>query len=179
MNLEQFQKKTLKRTWYEKYFYGALFFAVFGAGLFFLYDVIVHQAKYDKLGTRYLGYLVVVFFTALGVSGFFFIFNRYKILTIPSILSTSEKTKAIDLVLKEFGSMTYYSEKDFFSFGYKKNWWNSAYKIFICFDEFNFYISIQGVTSLYRGTGVIDLGGTERIRKKLFAHLTELSEKQS
>ena len=66
MTLDQFQNKVVRTNWYDKYFYSLLFTAATLGGLFFLYDVIIHQEKYDKLGTRYLGYLSFLFITEIG-----------------------------------------------------------------------------------------------------------------
>lgn len=172
MTLEQFQKKIVKSNWYEKYFYYLLFFAATLGGLFFLYDVIVHQEKYDKLGIRYLGYLSFLFLTTLGVSGFFFIPNRYKVITIASILPADKKQKIINTVLKEFGDPFCDTDNDFYYFTYNKNWWTSNYHICLSFDEGNFYASVQGATGGYRGGGIIDFGGTEKIRKKIISSFT-------
>jgi hypothetical protein len=172
MTLEQFQKKVIRTNWYDKYFYYLLFLAATVGGLFFLYDVIVHQVKYDKLGTKYLGYLSFLFLTTLGVSGLYFVPNRYKIITIASTLPTDKKQKIIAEVLKEFGNPYCDTGNDFYGFTFDKNWWTSDYKIYLTFDPSNFYASVQGVTRAYRGGGIIDLGGAERVRKKVISILT-------
>jgi len=171
MTLEQFQQKVLKANWYDKYFYYLLFLAATLGGLFFLYDVIVHHPKYDKLGTRYLGYLAFLFLTTLGISGLYFVPNRYKIITIASTLPLDRKRDIIDKVLKEFGDPFCDTDNDFYDFTYDKNWWTSDYKIYLSFDLQNFYASVQGVTRGYRG-GIIDFGGTKKVRRKLIAYLT-------
>ena len=173
MTFDQFQNKVVKTNWYDKHFYSLLFIAATLGGFFFLYDVIIHQEKYDKLGTRYIGYLSFLFLTTLGISGLFFIPNRYKIITITSTLSADKKQKVIDEVLKEFGDPFCEIDKDFYNFTYNKNWWTSDYKIYLSFDNTNFYSSVQGVTRAYRGGGIIDFGGTERVRKKVISSFTK------
>jgi hypothetical protein len=174
MTVEQFQKKIIKANWYDKYLYSLLFLAVFIGGLYFLYDVIAHQAKYDKLGTRYWGYFGFLFLTLLGLSGLFFVPNRYKVLTIVSTLPSENKRKVLDSLKNEFGNAFFDEEDDLYSFTYSKNWWTSKYKIYLSFDQHNFYASVQSITRGYLGSGIIDLGGTEKIRQRLIACLTNL-----
>ena len=174
MTLELFQQKILKVNWYDKYFYYLLFLAATLGGLFFLYDVISHQAKYDKLGTRYLGYLAFLFLTTLGLSGLYFIPNRYKILTIASTLPVDKKRGIIDKVVKEFGDPFCETDNDFYAFTYNKHWWTSDYKIYLSFDLNNFYASVQGGTRAYRGSGIIDFGGTKKVRQKLIGDFANL-----
>ncbi len=178
MTLEQFQKKVARANWLDKYLYYLLFLAATAGGFFILYDVIIHQAKYDKHGTRYLGYLSFLFLTTLGISGIYFLPNRYKIITIASSLPADKKEKIIAEVLKEFGNPYCHTDNDFYNFIYKKNWWTSGYNVYLSFDSFNFYLSVQAVTRGYRGGGIIDFGGTERVRKKTISCLTSLLAKQ-
>ncbi len=178
MTLDLFQQKVLKANWYDKYFYYLLFLAATLGGLFFLYDVISHQAKYDKLGTRYLGYLAFLFLTTLGISGLYFVPNRYKVITIASALSIDKKRNLINKIVKEFGNPFCETDNDFYGFIYDKNWWTSDYKIYLSFDLNNFYASVQGVTRAYRGGGIIDFGGTKKVRKKLIGYLTSLVDVQ-
>ena len=178
MTLDQFQNKVVRTNWYDKYFYSLLFTAATLGGLFFLYDVIIHQEKYDKLGTRYLGYLSFLFLTTLGFNGLFFIPNRYKIITITSTLPTDKKRKIISEVLKEFEDPFCDNDNDFYDFTYNRNWWTSDYKIYLSFDQSNFFASVQGVTRAYRGGGIIDFGGTEGVRKKVISTFTKLVARQ-
>ena len=123
MTLEQFQKKVLKANWYDKYYYYLLFLAAIAGGLYFLYDVITHQEKYDKHGTQYLAYLSFLFLTTLGASGLFFVPNRYKVNTIHSTLPINKKQQIIDSVLKEFGNPYCDKDNNYYNFTYKKKWW--------------------------------------------------------
>ena len=175
MTLQQFKKKVVRTNWYDKYFYYLLFLAATIGGLFFLYDVIVYSEKYDQHQTRYLGYLAFLFLTTLGVSGLYFVPNRYKIITIISTLSTEKKKDIINGVVKEFGNPYCDNENDFYSFTYDKNLWSSNYKIYLSFDVSNFYASVQSVTRSYIGAGIIDFGGTERVRRKVLSSLTKLA----
>ena len=95
MTLEQFQQKVLKANWYDKYYYYLLFLAAVLGGFFSLYDVTAHGVNYEKLGSRYLGYLAFLFLTSLGISGFYFVPNRCKAITIPSTLSIDKKRDTI------------------------------------------------------------------------------------
>ena len=178
MTLEQFQKKVIKANWYDKYFYYLLFLAATFGGLFFLYDVIVHQEKYDKLGTKYLGYLSFLFLTTLGLSGLFFVPNRYKIKTIHSTLPFDKKQQIIDDVLKEFGNPYCERNNDYYNFTLKKSWWTSRYEIYLGFDQQEFFISVQGATNAYYGSGIIDFGGTEKIRKRVISTLANFVGRQ-
>ena len=176
MTFENFQKKVVRANWYDKYFYSLLFLAATLGGLFFLYDVIVHHEKYDKSGTCYLGYLSFLILTAIGISGFFFIPNRYKIITISSALSSNQKQKIIGDVLKEFGEPLHDANNDFYDVTYSKNWWSSGYKIYLTYDDTNFYTSVQGVSTA--PGGFIDFGGTEKVRRQLTSSLTKFADRQ-
>src|SRR5579871_4410558 len=99
MTIEQFRQKVLKANWYDKYFYYLLFLAAALGGVFFLNNVISHQEKYDKLGTKYFGYLAFLFLTSLGFSGLYFVPNRYKVIAISSTISIDKKRELIDKVL--------------------------------------------------------------------------------
>ena len=178
MTLQLFQKKVLKANWYDKYFYSLLFLGATLGGLCFLYDVIAHQAKYDKFGTRYFGYLFFLLFTTFGISGLYFVPNRYNVITINSTLSIDKKRGMIDKVLKEFGDPFCDIDNDFYDFTYDKNWWTYEYKIYLSFDLNNFYASVQSVTRGFRGGGIIDFGGTKKVRQKLIASLTNSVDEQ-
>ena len=174
MTLQQFQKQVLKANWYDKYFYYLLSITAIIVGLFFLYDVITHQTKYDKLGTRYLGYLVFLFFTIFGLGGFYFTQKRYKVITFNSELSINTKEKLIIEIIKEFGDPYYEIDNEFYRFRYHQAWWKSDYKIYLSFDDTNFYGSVQSTVIGYPGGGIIDFGGTEKVRQKLISSLTNL-----
>ena len=51
-------------------------------------------------------------------------------------------------------------------------------KIYLSFDLNNFYASVQSVTGGFRGGGIIDFGGTKKVRQKLIAYLTNSVDEQ-
>ena len=70
------------------------------------------------------------------------------------------------------------TDNDFYDFTYDKNWWTYEYKIYLSFDLNNFYASVQSVTGGFRGGGIIDFGGTKKVRQKLIASLTNSVDEQ-
>ena len=147
---------------------------MFAAGLFFFYDVIIHQAKYDKYGTRYLVFIVSLLCAFLGVRGLYLIPNRYKVLSVSSSLSIDSKKERVVELIKIFGDPYYENSDTFYSFKYKKNWWGSDYQVFISFDIEAFYVSVQSIIGGYYREGMIDFGGTEKVRQRMITTLTEL-----
>jgi hypothetical protein len=118
MTLELFEKKVLQKNWYDKYFY--YYLAATCGGIYFLYDVIIHQAKYDNYGTRYLGYLASALLIFLGIRGFFLVPNRYKTVSINSQLPIEKKKEIINDLLRKFDDPVYIEENGLYSFSYKK-----------------------------------------------------------
>jgi hypothetical protein len=172
MNLEQFRKTVLKTTWYVKYFSYALFSALIIGGFFILYDVIVHYTKYDKSGTRYLGYLFFILSVSIGIWGLIVTTGRNKIILIASQITPNKKATIINSVIKKFGNPVWDNEKSICCCYYRKKWWQPDYKISLSFDLSTFFVSVEIVTRNF-GAG-IDLGEMPRIRQKVISDLTDL-----
>ena len=85
-----------------------------------------------------------------------------------------KKQQIIDAVLKEFGDPYCEKDNDYYNFSYKRNWQTSSYQIYLSFDQEDFFASVQGATNASYGSGIIDFGGTERVRKKLISSLSKL-----
>jgi hypothetical protein len=179
MTLAEFQKKVIRDNWYDKYWFFLLYAAMIGVGVFFLYDVIAHQSKYDKYGTQFLAYFLFILFVFMGVRGLYLVPNRYKILTTSSLLSVEAKKQIIVRLIKELGDPFYNTVNTFYSFSYQNKWWSSSYKIFLSLDSENFYVSVQSKTGGYYSAGIIDFGSTEKVRQKIINCLTDLIARQN
>jgi hypothetical protein len=178
MTLTEFQQKIIRANWYDKYWFFLLYAAITCWGFFLLYDVIAHQEKYDKYGTRYLGYFSFVFLIFLGARGLYLVPNRYKVLSVHASLSIDKKKEVVVELIKKLNNPFYDTVDTFYNFRYKKNWWTSEYKVYLSYDSENFFISVQGVTGGYYGSGIVDFGGTEKFRQRLVTYLTEIIDKQ-
>jgi len=172
VNLEQFQKEVFKWRKYEKYFYYLFYSAMTIGGFFILYDVIVHYAKYDKWGTRYLGYIFSILITYYGISGLVLTLNRYRIILVHSALTINKKKDVIFSTLEQFGNPVWDNKKTICCCFYRKKWWTPDYKIYLSFDMTTFYVTVQIITRNF-GAG-IDFGEQARVRKKVTNHLNEL-----
>lgn len=174
MTYEQFQSKVLKVNWYDKYYYYFLYAAVTGFGFFLFYDVTANHAKYDRFGTRYLGYFCCVFLIVAGIRGLFLVPNRYKILSVNSLFTIDKNKEIIQELLIQLGEPYCSVTDSFYSFTYKKNWWTIGCQVYLSIDLERFYISVQSRTGGYYGGGIIDFGGTEKVRQKIFRCLTDI-----
>lgn len=174
MTVEEFRKKVIKANWYDKYFYYLLHIALIIGGLFFLYDISNNHAKYDKYGTSFLGYLAFGFLTFLGILGLKLIPNRYKILSVNSILPIDKKKEVISQLIIKLGNPFLNQSDTFFSFSYQRKWWTSSYLVFLNIDISTIYLSVQSKTGGYYRGGIIDFGGTEKLRRKIISLLTEI-----
>ena len=172
MNHEQFQKEVYKGRKYEKWFYYFFYSAMTIGGFFILYDVIAHYAKYDKWGTRYLGYTFSILIAYYGISGLGLTSNRYRIILVPSALTINKKKDMIFSTLEQFSNPVWDNEKTICCCFYRKKWWTPDYKIYLSFDITTFYATVQIITRSY-GAG-IDFGEQARVRKKVISHLKEL-----
>jgi hypothetical protein len=174
MTLDEFKKKVVKANWYDKYLYYFLHSLLIIGGLFVLIDVINDRIKYDKYGTRYLGYFFSVFLIFLGTLGVVLTPNRYKILKIDSPLSIDNKKQVVAQLMSTF-NLPYQDRPDsFYKFTCQKGWLNYGYDVYISMDITSIYISVQSKTGGYFGGGIIDFGGTERFRRKIIDLVTNI-----
>jgi hypothetical protein len=64
-------------------------------------------------------------------------------------------------------------KENFYSFKCQRKWWTTDYDVYLYFDSEKFYISVLVTTHAYP-SGFIDLGGTERLRKKIVSTVKSL-----
>ena len=173
MTREEFRKKIIKSNLLDICFYNLLFAAMVLGGIFFLYEVTAHQPKWNIHATRATGYLSFAFLFYFGLRGLWLMPNRYKILTIISTVAGDRKNEAILEVGHQLGDPYCAKDQDLFKFTYQRRWWTARYRVYASYDEANLFVSVQGVTGGAYGPGIMDLGQTEKLRKRILTILTD------
>lgn len=165
MTVQEFKKKITKASWFDKYYYYFISFAIIGVGLFFLYEASLNPPKHQTNNSRILLFCASLFCILLGSLALHLIQNRYKILTFDSNLSPEHKKKIIAETMKEFNGFFIDNPKCIWSFNYQRKWWTFDYNVYLTFDSDKIFVSVVGGTH-GRG-GFIDFGQTEKFRQKL------------
>jgi hypothetical protein len=171
MTAQEFKKNITKASWFDKYYYYFISFAVIGVGFLFLYLAFFEKARHQTTNSRILITCAALIFFFLGGISLYLIPNRYKILIIDSKASIDKKKKVIADTMKDFDAFFLDHPKQFWSFNYQRGWWRSDYNVYLTFDNDKILASVVGGTRA-RG-GFIDFGQTERFRKKLTSVITE------
>ena len=176
MTEDEFQQKIMKSNLYDKYWYYLLYTAGVCLGIFLLYHISAYPIKYNRYGIRLLAYLSSAFFIVLGILGLYLVPNRYKILSVNSSLTNEKKNNSMKDLINNLEIPYYDIENNYYKFKYKKNWWASEYNVFLGIDVDCFYLSVQSNTGGYIGGGIIDFGGTEKVRQKIITELIRILE---
>ena len=161
MTYQEFEQKVRKKTGFDKYWYYGLCIAVILLSFVLLFFITTRPDKFK--GNQLFHYSGFFFLLLLGIYGLYKLPNRYKIVTIDTLQPLTKKKAAIEMFLSQMDRTTELSD-NYFAFTYRKGFWSSPYDIYLFFDDKSICLSVQGHD--YDG-GFIDLGGTERLRKKI------------
>ena len=172
MDIKEFENRVIKSYWYDKYFYYGLYIAISVVGLYFLFDLIFHQAKYDEHGIKLLAIIFFICLIFFGTLGLKLIPYRYKIISVNSSLPLDKKYKIIDKLITKINGRYSFVTDSVYRFIYKRKWWSIEYKTYLSADPNNFFITVQSRTGL--GIGFIDFGGTEKIRQFIVSSLKDV-----
>ena len=172
MDIKEFEDRVIKSYWYDKYFYYVLYIAISVVGLYFLFDLILQQAKYDKHGIKILAFIFFIFLIFLGTLGLKLIPNRYKIISVNSSLPIDKKDEIVNKLITKINGRYSLVNNSIYSFIYKRKWWSIEYKTLLATDQNNFFVTVQSRTGL--GIGFIDFGGTEKIRQFIVSSLIDV-----
>ncbi len=168
MTFEDFKIKTRKRTRFDKYWYYILSVAVIILSLICFYFAITHPEKFK--GSLIFSCACFTFLLALGISGFYFLPNRYKIIEIISNLSLEKKKILVKQLLEEICYVKVLDSPYIYAI-LKTKWWQSTYTIHFFYDQNKFAFSLQGHD--FDG-GFIDFGSTERRRRSISKKIKNL-----
>ena len=173
MTRREFRNKVIKLNLLDICFYNLLFAAMVVGGIFFLYSVIAHQSEWDAHNTRGAGYLSFAFLFYFGLRGLWLMPNRYKILTVASAAGGDRKNDSIQSLVHRLGDPRCERDQGLFKFTYQRRWWTARYRIYASYDDDKLFVSVQGVTGGGHGQGIMDLGQTEKLRKRILTILTD------
>jgi len=164
MTFEEFRNVTQRRNAFDIYWhYGVAILVGLFCIIAFFYVTFIEIQKYQAF--RYVIYPGLLLLLAISVYSVFYLLpNRYKIIEIPSSLSSENKHKVATLLLSEFCGITKEMAYNYIVSNLKKRWWQSTFTLHFYYDDFRFAFSLQG--NDYNG-GWIDLGETERKRKNV------------
>lgn len=170
MTFEEFKIKVERKTSFDKYWYYSISVIIIIMGVAAMIFAIKNPEKFKDAPV--IAYTSFLFLVALGLSSFYFLPNRYKIVEIDSNLSSDDKRVLINRLANEIGFPTYSTPKSYFVFRTKSKWWQSSFGVHFFYDETKFAFSLQG--SDYNG-GFIDFGESERKRKFIVNRIQELA----
>lgn len=168
MTFEEFQIKVKKKTALDKYWYYILCIAIIILSVVLLYFLITQPERFK--GPKVAFYLGSFFLLCLGGSGFYYLPNRYKIVTVESELPIAKKQIITAKLLLDIGEVQIIKPSQYLSFNLKRRWWQSRYVAQLFYDEQRFAFCIQGHD---HDGGFLDFGETERKRKMLSAKIKE------
>ena len=163
MTHQQFQETVKKKNLFDRYWYLGLSILTILLGLILLFLIATHPDKFK--GNHIFHYSCFSFLLFLGTYGLYKLSNRYKIISIYSTKPLNDKKTALSAVVELFGSTPRLFSDNYISFRYQKNFWSSSFHIHLFFDDHQVCFSVQGKDS--SDGGFIDLGGTEKLRRKL------------
>ena len=170
MTYEQFQKKVLRSTWYDKYWYCFVYASATFGGLYLLSMISQKEPHFENQSARIWMYILCGFMISGGIGGLYLIPNRYKVLKIDSQLNLYKKEEVILELIKRLGGKAFVKNDSFYNFTYQRKWWTTDYDVYLSFEVDAFHLSVLAQT---RG-GIIDFGGTEEIRQKILNYLLTL-----
>lgn len=168
MTIDEFRQKVKKGTTLDKYWYYILCVAIIILSFVLFFYLITQPEKFK--GPKVYYYLITLFLLCFGLSGFYYLPNRYKVVTVQSNLPLSKKQDVIARVMFEIAEIPVAQPSQYTSFNLKRKWWQSKYVVRLFYDEQGFSFSLQGHD---HDGGFLDLGETERKRKKLIAKIRE------
>ena len=175
MTIEEF-RKVVNANWIDKCIYYLMYVVFLVLGIVFLYDTNTNPAKYAQPGLRVFAFILGLFLIVIGILGIYLIPNYYKILSVNSALPIDKKEEIINALLKELDIGFDTKKDDYYSFRYSKRWFSASYRIRLNIDTDRFDLSVQ--RNNYRG-GLIDLGGTEKMRQRIINSIEKLIDIKS
>ncbi|WP_276131941.1 hypothetical protein [Polluticoccus soli] len=164
MTAVEFEERLKRRTRFERYYYYLLCLAITGTSFYILWQIRTRP----QFLNRWLAMGTFCFF--LGIYGLFKLSNRYKIISVASDKSLPQKKVIIERLLSEL-SIQVVPDENYYSFTHRRKWWGSPFDVHLFYDEQIVSFSIQGKD--YSDGGFLDLGETERLRKKIAKKLKE------
>lgn len=170
MTFADFKNAARRKNSFDRYWnYGV----AISVGLFCLFAIYyVTFIDFDKFRAfRYAIYPVLLLLLVMSLSAFRMLPNRYKITEIASGLSLDEKRRVTNSILSEYCEISANTANNFFVSNLKTRWWQSTFTLYFYFDEYKFAFSLQGHDL---DGGWLDLGETERKRRKLAAAIQTL-----
>ena len=170
MTFEEFKVTVRKKNSFDRYWYYTLSIAVMLLSIVCLYLVFEHPEKFK--GSSIVICSLFSLLLLLGVFGFYFLPNRYKIVEIDSGLTLSSKKAILNALINEVGLPLFSEPEQYICFKLKTKWWQGNYNVHFFYDETKFAFSMQGNDL---DGGFIDLGATERKRKNLVRRIKDLA----
>ena len=171
MTLEEFTKKITKANLFEKNYFYFFFVLLCGFGIFIWYDIYIHPLKYEAYHSNAFAAVFSILMILLGIRGFRLLVNRYKVITIESLSSIEKRELVLERLGEVLGSPVIRLEDFYYTFDYQRKWWTSNYRVSLALDRSAYYLSVQSVTY---GSGFIDFGGSEKLRKKILTLIEEI-----
>jgi hypothetical protein len=161
MTIEEFKKVVIKSNWYGKYI--EYFFAscITLLGIFFTAYLLP-----KNINTFSFLFSLILFLA--GFYSFLLIKNRYKIIFVTNNLDVKKKEIVIQKILEKLNISHAENTPDtFFTFSFQRNSLSMIYFVYINVDEEQFYFTIIGRNFSGLRFGFIDLGQTEKFRRKI------------
>ncbi len=162
MTYSEFEQKVKRKTCFDKYWYYGLCIAFMIISFILLFPIITRPDRFkDNYLPHYSAFLIFLFF---GTYGLYKLPNRYKIVTIDTSQSLTKKKIALEMLFSQMNIVTSLND-NYCSCKYREGFWSSAYDLYFFYDEETIRFSVQGQDS--SDGGFIDLGGTEKLRRKI------------
>ncbi|MBG9377697.1 hypothetical protein I5907_15755 [Panacibacter sp. DH6] len=169
MSYYELKEKVQKANTFDRYMWYVLFsfFSIFGIWLF--YKLSFDIKKFQEHRTSSYMYFLCTSICAFSLYSIIYLIpNRYKVLSIYSELNIEQKQEIVKKVLENMKIPVYDNTATYYYYEYGKSLLSWGYNLHLAIDIHGFYLSIQGRTGNGRyGGGFIDLGGTEKQRRKI------------
>ncbi len=162
MTLQEFQQTIAKKNYFDRYWYYGICTLIIILSFVFLFFILTNPQKFN--GGLFFHYSEFVFLFLLGTYGLYKLPNRFKIISIENSKSLTDKKIALETFVTIFGSTPKLFNNNYILIRYQMPFWTSSFDIHLYFDEKQICLSVQGHGSA--DGGFLDLGGTERLRRR-------------